>query len=60
MNANVFPRIVRQEYETIIKDCPPYLCASRCPDYNRAPCPLCELRPVLSRDLEVVEFPEGS
>ena len=53
--VSILPRVEKVEYETIIKDCPPYLCASRCPHYNRDPCPGCEMRPVLFRDVEIVE-----
>lgn len=49
--AAVFaPRIVKVEYDIMILDCPPYLCASRCPAYNRDPCAGCPMRPVLATE----------
>ena len=54
MTASVFPRITKIECETVILDCPPYSCASKCPGYNRDPCVQCTERPVLSRENEIV------
>lgn len=51
-----FPTITRVEYELKILDCPPYLCASRCPAYNRDPCGGCMMRDVLAIETEVVDL----
>ena len=48
--------IIRIEFEIMVLDCPPHLCASRCPAYNRDPCGACEMRDVLSVDTEKMEI----
>jgi hypothetical protein len=54
--VDLFPRITRIEYELKILDCPPYLCASRCPAYNRKPCENCMMCDVLAVETEIVDF----
>jgi len=45
------------EYETVIRDSPPYSCACRCPAYNRDPCAACAMREVLAIEISRTDYP---